>query len=130
MVGLIGSGTVLGDEAAISETDAEASRCIERSIVAMQELRQKLEQREETLRLALNFRSEEFDEAFRTGHVDKSRTELEDALTRLEECRREARISSIRSALAHGMSINDIARLWGFSRQMASRYAKAARGEV
>ena len=47
----------------------------------------------------------------------------------LEQRRRESRIASFRSALDHGVSINELARMWGFSRQMASRYAKEARAE-
>ena len=65
--------------------------------------------------------------ALKDANTTEDREDLNEALFQLDKARRESRIASFRSALDHGVSINELARLWGFSRQMASRYAKEAR---
>jgi len=113
----------------ISKNDAEAIRCTEQLIEAMQNLRRFLEVREETLRRALlaNEPASDFSVALKDAQVTEHREDLNEALFALERCRRESRIASFRSALDHGVSISELSRIWGFSRQMASRYAKEAR---
>jgi hypothetical protein len=49
------------------------------------------------------------------------RAELVERLTRFEAARHRMRSASFRVSLAEGLSIGDIARLWGISRQLASR---------
>jgi len=116
----------------LSENDKEAIRSVERLIEAMQNLRSVLENREEALRRAITVREPALDyaEAVKEAHVSEEQEDLREALFQLEQRRRESRIASFRSALDHGVSINELSRIWGFSRQMASRYAKEARGEV
>lgn len=116
----------------LSENDKEAIRSVERVIEAMQALRQVLERREEALRRAISVREPVLDYAgaVKDAHVSEEQEDLRDALFLLEQRRRESRIASFRSALDHGLSINELSRIWGFSRQMASRYAKEARGEI
>jgi hypothetical protein len=116
----------------LSENDREAIRSVERVIEAMQNLRRILEMREETLRRALRFRepASDFTVAVKDAHMTEDREDLQEALFVLEQRRRESRIASFRSALDHGVSINELSRIWGFSRQMASRYAKEAREET
>ncbi len=122
----------VGDEGSdvLSENDMEAFRAVERVIEAMQNLRRVLENREEVLRRAICVRKPALDyaEAVKAAHVSEEQEDLREALFLLEQRRRESRIASFRSALDHGVSISELSRIWGFSRQMASRYAKEARG--
>ena len=120
------------DASGISKNDAEAIRCTEQLIEAMQNLRRFLEMREETLRRALrpNEPASDFGGALKGAQITEHREDLNEALFTLERCRRESRIASFRSALDHGVSISELSRIWGFSRQMASRYAKEAREEM
>ena len=115
----------------LSENDKEAIRSVERVIEAMQALRCVLERREATLRRAISASEPVIDYAgaVKDAHVSEEQEDLREALFQLEQCRRESRIASFRSALDHGVSISELSRIWGFSRQMASRYAKEARGE-
>jgi hypothetical protein len=114
-----------------SENDQAAIRSVELVIEAMQNVRRLLEAREEALRQAIGVHevAVDYTAALRSGHVSEEREDLQEALFLLEQRRRESRIASFRSALDHGVSINELARMWGFSRQMASRYAKEARAE-
>jgi hypothetical protein len=66
--------------------------------------------------------------ALRAHPVHESRKALDDSLYRLERARHAILIEVFRVALADGMSIGELARNYGFSRQLASRYAKEARG--
>jgi hypothetical protein len=113
----------------MSTNDDEAIRCAEQLIEAMRNLRLILEKREEGLRQALNLRepATEFSVALKDAQITENREDLNEALFALERSRRESRVASFRSALDHGVSISELARIWGFSRQMASRYAKEAR---
>jgi len=124
----------VGDEGSdvLSENDKEAIRSVERVIEAMQNLRRVLESREEVLRRAISVLepAPDYAEAVKEAHVSEEQEDLSEALFLLEARRRESRIASFRSALDHGLSINELSRIWGFSRQMASRYAKEARGEI
>jgi hypothetical protein len=116
----------------MSLNDEEAVRCAKQLIAAMENLRHLLERREEVLRRSLEFREpvDDFSEALKEAQITEQREDLNEALFTLERCRRESRIASFRTALEHGVSINELSRIWGFSRQMASRYAKEARGEI
>ena len=120
------------DASGISKNDVEAIRCTEQLIEAMQNLRRFLEIREETLRRALrpNEPTSDFSGALKGAQITEHREDLNEALFELERCRRESRIASFRSALDHGVSISELSRIWGFSRQMASRYAKEAHEET
>jgi hypothetical protein len=96
----------------------------------MQNLRLILEQREVTLRTALGQpASIEFSVALSQARITENRDVLNEALFELEQRRRASRVASFRSALAHGITISELSRIWGFSRQMASRYAKEARAD-
>jgi hypothetical protein len=55
---------------------------------------------------------------------------VNDALNRVERCRHEARRAVFAAALKEGRTIGELGRAWGFSRQLAARYAKEARGEA
>ena len=115
----------------MSKNDDEAIRRVEELIEAMRNLRELLGRREEMLRRALQVSepAPDFTVALKDAQITEQREDLNEALFTLERCRRESRIASFRTALDHGVSINELGRIWGFSRQMASRYAKEARGE-
>lgn len=117
------------DARRISKSDLDAIRCTEQLIEAMQNLRRLLEVREATLRRAIQVAEPagDYASALKGAQITEDREDLNEALFTLERCRRESRIASFRSALDHGMSISELSRIWGFSRQMASRYAKEAR---
>jgi hypothetical protein len=55
------------------------------------------------------------------------RPNLDGALARLERVRHAMLLRVFAVALEDGMSIGELARNYGFSRQLASRYAKEAR---
>ena len=53
--------------------------------------------------------------------VSDLRAELVERLERFEEARHRMRVACFRMSVTEGLSIGDIARLWGISRQLASR---------
>ena len=53
--------------------------------------------------------------------VGDLRADLVERLTLFEEARHRMRAACFRVSLTEGLSIGDIARLWGISRQLASR---------
>ena len=57
------------------------------------------------------------------------RPDVDRALTELERARHRVVVANFRVALDDGMTITEFGRLYGFSRQLASRYAKEARRE-
>lgn len=60
--------------------------------------------------------------------VARGRLSLAEALKRYETARHRARAEIIAMALDEGINISEIARIFGFSRQLAQRYAREARG--
>jgi nucleotidyltransferase/DNA polymerase involved in DNA repair len=55
------------------------------------------------------------------------RQRMTQLLNEFEECRHRLRLSITTAGLDEGMSIGDIGRAFGVSRQLASRFAKEAR---
>jgi hypothetical protein len=55
---------------------------------------------------------------------------MNEALKEVERARHEMRLAVFAEALERGTSIGQLGRVFGFSRQLAARYAKEARGEV
>jgi hypothetical protein len=53
------------------------------------------------------------------------RSGVDEALTRLTAVRHKVAVSIFAVALEDGMSIGELGRIYGFSRQRAARYAKA-----
>ena len=62
--------------------------------------------------------------AIQTTHPDAPRQSTNEALEAYEAARHNLRLAVIRELLASGMSLREIGKQWGFSRQLASRYAK------
>jgi hypothetical protein len=65
--------------------------------------------------------------AIPTGDLRQSLTE---AMAEVEAARHRFRRMLFAQGIAEGMTISELGRMWGFSRQLAARYAKEARGEV
>jgi len=120
------------DRQDLTECDKEAIHSVELVIEAMENLQVVLGRRMESLRRSIQFEgpAADYEEAVKDSHMTDEREDLQEALYVLEQRRRESRVAAFRSALDHGVSISELARIWGFSRQMASRYAKEARGEI
>ena len=59
--------------------------------------------------------------------VRDARLQLNDALEALEHHRRQVRLALTSAGLDEGMTIADTGRAWGFSRQLAARYAMQTR---
>lgn len=57
----------------------------------------------------------------------KVRADVSDALDRFEKARHVSRRSFVVAGQAEGMSLGQMGRLWGFSRQLAARYAAESR---
>ncbi len=120
------------DHSDLTECDKAAIHSVELVIEAMENLQRVLGRRLESLRRSIEFTepATDYEDAVKDSHMTEEREDLQEALFLLEQRRRESRITAFRSALDHGVSISELARIWGFSRQMASRYAKEARGEA
>ena len=120
------------DRQELTECDKAAIRSVELVIEAMENLQIVLSRRMESLRRSIAFEepAADYEEAVKDSHMTEEREDLQEALDVLEQRRRDSRVAAFRSALDHGVSISELARIWGFSRQMASRYAKEARGEI
>lgn len=60
-------------------------------------------------------------------HPSSVRHSLNEALDAAEQARHEMRVLVFAVLLERGVSVSELARAFGFSRQMAARYAKEAR---
>ncbi len=58
------------------------------------------------------------------------RVRMTDLLSEFDECRHRLRISITAAGLEEGMTIGDIGRAFGVSRQLAARFAKEARDQT
>lgn len=63
------------------------------------------------------------------ARVDENREDLDEALHLLQQRRRESRVASFQAALDHGLSVDELSRVWRVSRELASRYINEARRE-
>ncbi len=59
----------------------------------------------------------------------KARLALREAFDQFEHQRHRTRLALVRAGLEEGMTIGELGRAWGFSRQLAARYAKECRAE-
>lgn len=65
--------------------------------------------------------------ALRESPVSRVRNPLDEALTQLEKTRHNVILTTFATALDDGMSMAELGRIYGFSRQRASRLAQEAR---
>jgi hypothetical protein len=93
--------------------------------------RQAIRDNEVLIRQALKEMSKGATVASTMGQVDAGfgRQHVKEALDALAAARHELRLATILAGLDEGMTIGDLGRSWGISRQLASRFAKEARGE-
>ena len=66
-------------------------------------------------------------DALMAGRMAELRKSLTGSIKELEDTRHRSRLSLVAVGLREGMSIGDFSRIWGISRQLASRYAREAR---
>jgi ABC-type transporter Mla subunit MlaD len=113
----------------MSTTYSEAVESVEQLVEALTEARRALRATEVALRRALKKVDQggTVANALVAAQPADSRQTVNDALTVVEQCRHEARRRVFAAALDEGMTIGALGRAWGFSRQMAARYAKEAR---
>jgi hypothetical protein len=62
-------------------------------------------------------------------NTPQRRSRMTDLLSEFDDCRHRLRVSITAAGLEEGMSIGDIGRAFGFSRQLAARIAKEVRGQ-
>lgn len=110
---------------------AVAEHEVEDLLEAAKKLRTNLLRIEVSYRRTLKalHRRSELTATIKAGRFDAVREELTGAIKSFERQRHRARGSVIRAQAAEGQSMSEIGRSWGFSRQLATRYAReAARG--
>ena len=66
-------------------------------------------------------------EGLSNGPMSGLRHSLTESIEQLESARHQSRLSLVAVGLREGMTIGDFGRIWGISRQLASRYAREAR---
>ena len=112
-----------------TETMATAMRELIEANRAAQQVLQKNEMRLERAMKNLE-RGNDFQTAIESTRPDAPRQSTNDVLRAYEAARHKLRLTVIRELLTTGMSIGEIGRKWGFSRQMASRYAREVEGQA
>jgi hypothetical protein len=105
---------------------------IERLLEVDREVRKRIQENEVILRRALKEfgKGATVAEAMEKSHTGFGRQRVNEALDALTEARHEVRVAITMAGMEEGMSIGDLGRAWGISRQLASRFAKEARGET
>jgi len=78
--------------------------------------------------LALLERGVPLSDALAELNTAERRLRMTELLAEFDECRHRLRISITAAGLDEGMSIGDIGRAFGVSRQLAARFAKEVRG--
>jgi non-canonical (house-cleaning) NTP pyrophosphatase len=113
----------------MSTAESDAVQSVENLIHALADARAALRAAETALRRALKKVEGGADvaTAIVAAQPSETRNTINEALTAVEHSRHEARRMAFAVALDQGMSIGELARAWGFSRQLAARYAKEAR---
>jgi len=110
----------------------EAREGVERMLQSSAELRTTLRAAETTLRRALKKMEGGSDLATAVFSTEPTttRSTITEAIEAAESARHQMRVLIFAAGLEQGMSIGELGRLFGFSRQLAARYAKEARGET
>jgi hypothetical protein len=108
----------------------DAVQALEGVADALRDAQRALRVAESAARKALRSKSRGIANAavLRATRVGDYRPDVDEALAILERARHKVLVANFRVALADGMTITELSRNYGFSRQLASRYAKEARG--
>jgi hypothetical protein len=72
-------------------------------------------------------RGEPLTEVIERNRIASTRVRLTNTVADLERARNQMRMACFRLGLEEGATISELGRLWGFSRQLASRIATEAR---
>jgi hypothetical protein len=109
----------------------ETARLVEDLLGALTELRQTTRTTEVGIRRALQRTQRGMDLGTALSALDPaaSRQAMNDALKAVEQARHAMRLAVFATALDQGISIGELGRIFGISRQLAARYAKEARGQ-
>jgi hypothetical protein len=113
----------------VSDTRAKALEDVERLLEGAKSLRADLRAKEACYRRVARHLEQGTGVAELMRQVDtgSARRELTASLDHFEHSRHQSRLSLIAAGLEEGMTIGQLGRSWGFSRQLAARYAKEAR---
>jgi hypothetical protein len=106
-----------------------AARLVENLNQALANLRHSIGMMEEVSQRSVKLLEEGADltTALVAAFPSETRSVMNDALKQLEEARHEIRLYVFAVSLDQGVSISELGRQYGFSRQLAARYAKDAR---
>jgi hypothetical protein len=102
---------------------------IEDLLESLVELRKSTRATEATVRrgLKLVVSGADVATALRAVSPADTRQSINDALKAVEEARHRMRLHIFEIGIQEGLSIGELGRMFGFSRQLAARYAKEAR---
>ncbi len=112
----------------VTPAQEAAERALEDVADALRDAQQILRIAETSTRMSLreNDGSGISAEVLRSAPVNEVRNPVDEALGHLERCRHAVLVAIFAVALEDGMSIGELSRNYGFSRQRAARYAKEA----
>jgi ABC-type transporter Mla subunit MlaD len=115
----------------MSDIREDAVRALEAVADALKDAQRALQAAERAARRALKSETRGVPTAavLRATPVADYRPNVDEALTNLERARHRVLVANFRVALDDGMTVGELSRNYGFSRQLASRYAKEARGD-
>ena len=104
-------------------------RVVEELLASMAALRVSTRETETAVRRAMKKAQRGDDLAAVLASLDPATTRhsMNDALKAVEQARHDMRLAVFAEALDRGTSIGELGRIFGFSRQLAARYAKEAR---
>ena len=110
--------------------ERDTVQLIEDLQAALADLRAATRATEVTVRRALKMAKDGADvsTALTATKPAETRQAMNDALKAVEAARHQMRLRIFAEGLAQGMTIGNLGRIFGFSRQLAARYAKEARG--
>ncbi len=116
----------------MTEKHDAALRAVDELIEANKEMRRRLRANELVLRRAYKVLEQGNDIAttFEKVPSTEPRHAMAIALQDLVKARHQLRLAVFSAGLEEGMTIGELSRSWGFSRQLGARYAKEARGET
>lgn len=116
-------------------TDHDRDRVVEslRNLLEIdQDVRSRLRANEAVIRRAIKEleKGSTIAETMAVSNVGFGRHAVNEGLDALTLARHELRLAITVAGLKEGMTIGELGRAWGISRQLASRFAKEARGEL
>jgi hypothetical protein len=103
--------------------------CLEALLEADQDLRRRIRANEVLIRQSIREMKKGSTVAatMASANAGFGRESVNEALDVLTRARHQLRLAVTAAGLSEGMSIGDLGRAWGISRQLASRFAKEAR---